>query len=136
MSEGRAKEERREFEEKQAKQHQEMQDAQVKRVVADIKKNYDAIKALTPEVNPEAYKAVLFLRSRSRKVRKQWREKLLDPKLSEQERGVLVGQYHAILSVFDMLEQIRALNKELVPGKEEDYIRERFFKRQQPGGAR
>ena len=128
MSEAGARDERKAFREQQAEAGRAQQKHQVQTILADIKRNYEGVKALN---TPEAKKAILFLRGKIRKIRAQWRDKQLDPKLPHNEKDVLLGQYHAVMLAFELLDQITTMNDQLVPGKEEEYILEKFFKKPQ-----
>lgn len=120
--------EREQLREQSEARQREQQESQILKIVAETRKNYEGIKELLPEINPKAWKALLFLRAKIRRIRSGWLEKQLDTKVPHTEKDVLLGQYNAVLLVFDVIEQIRMVNKDMVPGKEVEYIRERFFR--------
>lgn len=118
--------ERERLRDEQEKLVRAAQDRQIEKIIADTKRNYDRVKELIE--NPVANKAFLSLRAQVRRIRKGWLEKQLDAKIPHQEKDVLLGQYNACLLAFDILEQIKTVNREMVPGKEAEYIREKLFK--------
>ena len=120
--------EREQLREEQTRHQHEAQEARIQQMVAETKKSYEDVKELLPEINPKAWKALLSLRSKIRRIRSGWKYKQFDPKVPHAEKDVLLGQYNAALLLFDMIEQIREINKAMVPGKEADYIRDRVFK--------
>lgn len=120
--------ERERLREEMERKQREAQDQQIQRIVAETRKNYDAVKELLPEVNPKAWKALLTLRAKLRRIRAGWLEKQLDGKVPHSEKDILLGQYNAVLLIFDIIDQIRQVNKDMVPGKEAEYIREKLFR--------
>lgn len=128
MSESR---EREKFREEQAKRQAELNEKKIQNTVAEIQKSYGSMKALFPEENPAAWTAILKLRARIRRMRQQWLEKMVDPKIAREQKDIILGQYHACMLAFDILKQTRELYKGMVPGKEMDFVRERLFKNQQ-----
>jgi len=120
--------ERERLREEQLRAQHEVQEKRVAQVVEDTKKNYESVKALLPEVNPAAWKALLSVRAKIRRIRSGWLAKQLDSRVPHTEKDVLVGQYNAALLFFEMLANIREIHKNMVPGKEADYIREKLFR--------
>lgn len=120
--------EREKFRAEQERAQREHQDRQIEQIVADTRKNYENVKELLPEGNPKAWKALLSIRTKLRRIRAGWLEKIMDAKVPHNEKDILLGQYNAVLLAFDILEQIRTVNKDMVPGKEADYIREKLFR--------
>jgi hypothetical protein len=120
--------EREQLRAEQEKRQRAAQEQQIEKIVADTRKNYDQIKELMPDVNPKAWKALLFIRAKLRRIRTGWLQKTMDSKVSHIEKDILLGQYNAVLLAFDIIEQIRTVNKEMVPGKEAEYIREKLFR--------
>lgn len=118
--------ERERLREEQEKRIRAAQNQQIEKIVADTKRNYDRVKELIE--NPVAHKAFLSLRGQIRRIRKGWLEKQLDTKVPHNEKDILLGQYNACLLAFDILEQIKTVHREMVPGKEAEYIREKLFK--------
>jgi len=110
------------------KAHHDTQEKQVAQVLADTQKSYESIKALLPEVNPEAWKALLSVRGKIRRVRAGWLAAQLDKRIPHIDKDILVGQYNGALLFFEMIENIREIHKNMVPGKEADYIREKLFR--------
>jgi len=107
----------------------EKQELRVQKLVEDAKKNYEGLKALLPENNPAAWKALLFIRAKVRRARTGWLTLMLDNKKTHSEKDILVGQYHAALLLFDIIDQTREINKNMIPGKEADYIREKLYRK-------
>jgi hypothetical protein len=140
---GEANERTRMREEVEARQRAQ-QDEYINKLVTKTKEDYEKVKELLPENNPKAWKALVSLRAQARKARAGWRDLALathkqDPEtkksvlLTHQEKDVLIGQYNSVLLVFEILEQIREIHKQMVPGKEADYIRQRVFGRNSNG---
>lgn len=120
--------EREQIREAALKAQHDAQEKRVSQVVEDTKKSYESIKAILPEVNPAAWKALLSLRAKIRRIRSGWLAKQLDSRVPHVEKDVLLGQYNAALLIFDVIDNIREIHKNMVPGKEADYIREKLFR--------
>ena len=118
--------EREQIREATAKAAFEAQEARVQKLVTETKQGYEAVKELIE--NPLAWKALLSLRAKLRRIRSGWLAKQLDARVPHSEKDVLLGQYNAALLIFDIIDQIKDINKHMVPGKEADYIREKLFK--------
>jgi len=120
--------EREQIREAQLRAQHDAQEKRVAQAVEDTKKTYEAVKAVLPEVNPAAWKALLSIRAKIRRIRSGWLAKQLDSRVPHVEKDVLIGQYNACLLFFEVLENIREIHKGMVPGKEADYIREKLFR--------
>jgi len=120
--------EREQIREAQLRAQHDAQEKRVAQAVEDTKKTYEAVKAVLPEVNPAAWKALLSIRAKIRRIRSGWLAKQLDSRVPHVEKDVLVGQYNAALLFFEVLDNIREIHKNMVPGKEADYIREKLFR--------
>lgn len=118
--------EREQMREAAARMQQEAQEKRVQQMVAETQKSYAAVKELIE--NPLAWKALLSLRAKLRRIRSGWLAKQLDSRVPHVEKDVLLGQYNAALLIFDVIDQIKEIHKNMVPGKEADYIREKLFK--------
>jgi len=118
--------EREQIREAAAAAQREAQDKRVQQMVAETQKSYAAVKELIE--NPLAWKALLSLRAKLRRIRSGWLAKQLDSRVPHIEKDVLLGQYNAALLIFDVIDQIKEIHKNMVPGKEADYIREKLFK--------
>ena len=128
MSESQAREERIKFREEQENRMRQFQDEKIEQTLAVFRKDFDGIQGLLKDKNPEAYKSLMFLRGKLRRFRNQWRAKLADLKVPENERNCLIGQINSVLLVFDLIESIQKINKELVPGHEKEILREKLFR--------
>lgn len=137
MSEHQARDERVRMREAQEAAVKRAQDDQINKTLAVLRKDYEGIKNLLPDTNPTAWKSLMFLRAKLRRFRTQWRAKLADIKVPKEERDCLIGQINTALLIFDLIDQISGINKELEPGKEIEILRAKMFRApQQPGGVR
>lgn len=118
--------EREQIREAALKERTFQQEQRVQQIVADTQKSYAAVRELLE--NPLAWKALLSLRAKLRRIRSGWLAKQLDAKIPHSEKDVLLGQYNAALLAFDILDQIKDIHAHMIPGKEADYIREKIFK--------
>jgi hypothetical protein len=133
MSESAAREERERIRKEQERLILEKQQEKIQLIIKDIRTNFEGVKALLPDTNPAAWKALLFLRKKLRALRHGWREQVFDVKTSQSERDALIGQVNAVLLIFDLITQFRDMNKKLIPGKEEEIILS-MMRRPQPSG--
>lgn len=118
--------EREQIREAAAAAQRAQQEQRVQQMVTETQKSYAAVKELIE--NPLAWKALLSLRAKLRRIRSGWLAKQLDSRVPHTEKDVLLGQYNAALLIFDVIDQIKEIHKNMVPGKEADYIREKLFK--------
>lgn len=122
MSEARARDERERVREEEEKRVRKQNSDRAQVVIKDIRENYAGVKALYE--NPEARKALLFIRRQMRKIRNGWKMKLLDARVPKDERDILLGQFNSVLLLFEVLERFKILNDKLIPGKEEECVLE------------
>jgi hypothetical protein len=128
MSQSREREEMRE---RMAKEEARKMEERINKLVVESMKGYEGMKELLPETNPKAWKAILFLRSKLRRIRQKWLEKMLDAKIPHAEKDVVLGQYNAVLLFVEVLEQTREIHKGMEPGKEAEFIRSKVFRNPQ-----
>lgn len=115
---GRIAQERKEFRESQEAETRKRIEERKQKIVQDVKRTYDGIQALLPEINKDAASAIRFLRREVKRVKRSWQAKLEDHRLPENERNVLIGQINSVELAFSILYNAVELTEKLNADKD------------------
>jgi hypothetical protein len=120
MSESQQREAR-----EQARLEREAQDRarhieQRKRVVSQIQEAFTKVQVLVS--NREARRAVMYIKRQLKEQKREWQERINDPKTEPREADFLRGELHAALMWFNVIENARTMHERLEKDGEDKFF--------------